>query len=193
MLPLPGIPLSWGQLWFINERTFQPLIIKIFHKYANQPWQAVEKCPCFWKWSGSGNDWCFYTQFSICIAITIFYSSETKCDWETKRERYPKCSSRQVPSWDSGKANCCHLQGRVVDSSNESDFKVRLDSCKQLWITRESTYICESQLSFSDYFMKHTDVVCYNMLKDLRTAAGLGSLPAKITTNRCESINACCY
>ena len=47
------------------------------------------------------------------------------------------------------------------------------------------------QISFYDYFCKHySDVICYNTLKDLRTAAGLGSPPAMFTTNGSESINA---
>ena len=58
-------------------------------------------------------------------------------------------------------------------------------------MTRESAYSRPGQSSFFDYFSKYyADVVCYNMLKDLRTTAGLGSPPAKFTTNRSESINA---
>ena len=64
----------------------------------------------------------------------------------------------------------------LVDSSDEDNFKLRLENCKELWVTRESSNLRPGQISFYDYFCKHySDVVCYNTLKDLRTAAGLGS------------------
>ena len=36
----------------------------------------------------------------------------------------------------------------------------------------------------------YVDIVCYNMLKDLRVSAGLGDPPSIFTTNSSESINA---
>ena len=127
------------------------------------------------------------------------YAKQLRCFIHLKRNVTEKLKERGIPN-DVADEFLADIFGKrvgntyeegLVDSCNESDFKVRLDRCKQLWLNRESAYLRPGQLSFYDYFLKYyADVVCYNMLKDLRTVAGLGSPPAKFTTNGSESINA---
>ena len=94
------------------------------------------------------------------------------------------CGKRSGETYEEG----------LVDSSDEDDFKLRLEiNCRELWVTRESSSLRPGQISFYDYFCKHySNVVSYNTLKDLRTAAGLGSPRAMFTTTGSESIHAHC-
>ena len=79
----------------------------------------------------------------------------------------------------------------LVDSKQESDFDIRLDRCREIWLARERPFVREGQLSFFDYFNKYyANVVRHSMLKDMRISAGLGNPPSIFTTNSSESINA---
>ena len=82
-------------------------------------------------------------------------------------------------------------QEGLVDSEDERSFNSSLENCRNVWIDRETKYLPEGRIPFYDYFVTHySGVIRRFMLKDLRTAVGLGSPPAIYTTNACESLNA---
>jgi len=79
----------------------------------------------------------------------------------------------------------------LVDSVDPTDFDSRLQSCRDVWNTRELPYLGPGQTSFFDYFVQHhACTFCHTMLRDVRVAAGLGSPPSIFTTNASESLNA---
>ena len=82
-------------------------------------------------------------------------------------------------------------QEGLVDSKDAEDFNDRLEACKETWRKRESLSPNSNHSSFFEYFSQYyAQVICHSMLKDVRTAAGLGYPPSKFSTNASESINA---
>ena len=79
----------------------------------------------------------------------------------------------------------------LVDSNCASEFDSRLQNCQDSWNARESLYQRPDQPSFFEYFVQHfARTIRHTMLKDIRTAVGLGSPPTIFTTNSSESLNA---
>ena len=75
----------------------------------------------------------------------------------------------------------------LVDCSSVEEFNEKLAKCES---SREVPYAPTGGSRFFDYFCsKKADVVRYNMRRDLRESAGLGSPPGIFTTNASESIN----
>ena len=71
------------------------------------------------------------------------------------------------------------------------EFDKLVKNLKPLWDSREKPYAPTTGPRFYNYFIQYqADVVCYHMRKDLCESAGLGSPPAKFTTNASESLNA---
>ena len=82
-------------------------------------------------------------------------------------------------------------QEGLVDSCSVQQFDERLDNLKPLWDAREKPFAPPSGPRFYGYFIQYqADVVRYHMRRDLRESEGLGSPPAKFTTNASESLNA---
>ena len=52
-----------------------------------------------------------------------------------------------IISSDSESLLSSPIEDGLGDSTDENDFDIKLDGCKH-WLSRESPYICESQLSF---------------------------------------------
>ena len=75
----------------------------------------------------------------------------------------------------------------AVDSDDEEEFYVRLESLKNAWIQR----IGEKGENIYKWFMKYkAKHMAENMLKPVRIKAGLGTPPTTFVTNRVECINA---
>lgn len=126
-------------------------------------------------------------------------AKQLRCFIHLKRNITEKLRERGIPSSVTedfiadifGKRAGSTYQEGLVDSANESDFNDRFERCKAVWMSGEAPYSLADQMPFVDYFSKYyADVVCHNVLKDLRTAAGLGNPPSIFTTNSSESINA---
>ena len=78
----------------------------------------------------------------------------------------------------------------LVDCSSVEEFNENLAKCESVCNSREVQYAPPGGPRFFDCFCsKKADVVHYNMRRDLRESAGLGSLPGIFTTNASESIN----
>ena len=90
-----------------------------------------------------------------------------------------------------GKHVCSRYEEGLVDSVSSTDFKSRLQNCKDVWNNREVKYLRPGQTTFFDYFVQQYSKVFENtMLKSTHTAAGLGHPPEMFTTNSSESLNA---
>ena len=90
-----------------------------------------------------------------------------------------------------GKHSGTKYEEGLVDSTSVVDFDNRLEACKNVWNSREAPYAPPSGPRFFNYFVHYkANEVCYNMRKDLREEAGLGSPPQPFTTNASESLNA---
>jgi hypothetical protein len=122
---------------------------------------------------------------------------QLRCSIHLKRNIAEKLKSRGISSSDIqefladifGKQCGNTFQEGLIDSKNAVDFHHRLKACKVLWEERDA--ILDDAPSFFDYFNHHYATIISNtMLKDVRTAAGLGSPPSKFTTNASESLNA---
>uniref|UniRef100_A0A1X7SSA3 MULE transposase domain-containing protein n=1 Tax=Amphimedon queenslandica TaxID=400682 RepID=A0A1X7SSA3_AMPQE len=81
------------------------------------------------------------------------------------------------------------LQLGLVDSMDEEDLMTKFASLKDTWNKRESD-ATKAVPKFYSWFLKYCiPVVKSNMLRSLRTAAGLGSPPLPYYKNRVESLN----
>ena len=70
------------------------------------------------------------------------------------------------------------------------EFNEKLAKCESVWNSLEVPYAPPGGARFFYYlYSKKADVECYNMCRDLRESAGLGSPPGIFTTNAPESIN----
>ena len=80
----------------------------------------------------------------------------------------------------------------LIDTEGEGEFESFLCSCEEKWNEIDRNYLPSAKnLSFYPYFCKYyKDVLKFNMRRDVRESAGLGSPPVYFTTNAAESINA---
>ena len=85
-----------------------------------------------------------------------------RCFIHLRRNIAEKLKNRGIPSSTSdefladifGKHTGTTYEEGLVDSKHESDFDIRFDRCREVWLTREHPYIRDGQLSFFDYFKK---------------------------------------
>ena len=90
-----------------------------------------------------------------------------------------------------GKCVANTYQEGLVDSCSVQDFDERVENLKLLWDAREKPFAPSNGPRFHSHFIQYqADVVHYHMRRDLCESAGLGSPPAKFTTNASESLNA---
>lgn len=127
------------------------------------------------------------------FAIQLRCSLHFKKNVEQKLKEFgiPTQIMQQFLSDIFGKHAANTYQEGLVDSSSVQEFDERLENLKPLWDAREKPFAPVSGPRFHSYFIQYqADVVRYHMRKDLRESAGLGSPPAKFTTNASESLNA---
>lgn len=78
----------------------------------------------------------------------------------------------------------------LVDASDDTDFKNKLDDMVLSWQHMSIPSLCNLQV-FIDWFLANKlHVIRDNMLRPIREECGLGCLPDPFTTNASESINA---
>ncbi len=81
------------------------------------------------------------------------------------------------------------LQLGLVDADSDDEFIKQVHAFKTVWDNRESMSTKEDP-KFHDWFLLHcSEVVRKNMLKPVRSAAGLGDPPRPYYTNSVESLN----
>lgn len=126
------------------------------------------------------NVWAFRTDGDPALINAFTHNfpcaKQLRCFIHLKCNIAEKLKERGVSSPVAGKFLCdifgkwsgaTYAEG-LVDSSDEDNFKLCLENCRELWVTRESSSLRPGQISFYDYFCKHySDVVCYNTLKVL--------------------------
>ena len=79
----------------------------------------------------------------------------------------------------------------LVDAKSEDEFHSKMTSLKEVWNKRKSRET-KSDPQFFDWFMVHvhcSNIIVKNMLRPVRTAAGLRSPPSPFYTNVVESLN----
>ena len=81
-------------------------------------------------------------------------------------------------------------QSGLVDCMTVMEFDLALERLEDIWNLREKPFCGNSGARFYKYFKQYkADTVRFHMIRGVREAAGLGSPPAKFTTNTSESIN----
>ena len=127
------------------------------------------------------------------------HAMHLSCFTHFKKNSIEKLKEYGIPSQVSdefvadifGKRSGSMYEEDLVDATSPYDFDTRLESCREIWNTREAPYTPSSGPRFHTYFVRYkASAVCYNMRKDLREAAGLGSPAGTFTTNASESVNA---
>lgn len=129
--------------------------------------------------------------FPFAIQLRCFLHFKKNVEKKLKEFAIPSQVAQEFLLDIFGKRVANTFQEGLVDSCSVQEFDERVESLKQLWDAREKPYAPVSGPRFHAYFMTYqADVVRYHMRKDLRESAGLGSPPAKFTTNASESLNA---
>jgi len=79
-----------------------------------------------------------------------------------------------------------YLEEGIVDSDHVLEYRTRLESLKDVWLTR----LGQKGIELHEWFMTYkANIMETTMLRPIRTKAGLGSPPTQFVTNRVECIN----
>ena len=133
----------------------------------------------------------FSYTFSCALQFRCFVHFKKNVQEKLRSLGLPTCVSNQFLADIFGQHHGSCYQEGLVDCSSENEFDDMLEQLKPSWNCREVQYSSANGPKFYDYFLCYqADIVKYNMRRDLRESAGLGSPPSNFTTNSSESVNA---
>ena len=132
----------------------------------------------------------FSHSFPFALQLRCFIHFKKNISEKLKVYGIPPSVAKEFLDDIFGKHSGSTYSEGLVDCSSVEEFNERLAKCESVWNSREVPYAPPGGPRFFDYFCsKKADVVRYNMRRDLRESAGLGSPPGIFTTNASESIN----